>query len=101
LDGTHTGLACRTCNFDTNSCWLYIGKFSFKKSTTRLSGMNFSLSSGTSPNTNDKFVRIENELATMKIQMQALLAYIAFKEDVPEYLASIATSLQRPSVIEV
>ncbi|QCE11295.1 putative transposase [Vigna unguiculata] len=73
----------------------------FKKSTTRLNGMNFASSSGTSPNTNDKFVRIENELATMKIQMQALLAYIASKEDVPEYLASIAASLPRPSVNEV
>ena len=73
----------------------------FKKSTTGLSGMNFASSSGTSPNTNDKFVRIENELATMKIQMQALLAYIASKEDVLEYLASIAASLPRPSVNEV
>jgi len=73
----------------------------FKKSTTRLSGMNFASSSGTSPNTNDKFVRIENELETMKIQMQALLAYIASKEDVLEYLASIAASLPRPSVNEV
>jgi len=26
---THTGLACPTCNFDTDSCWLYKGKYSF------------------------------------------------------------------------
>jgi len=26
---THTSLACPTCNFDTDSCWLYRGKFSF------------------------------------------------------------------------
>jgi len=63
--------------------------------------MNFASSSGTSPNTNEKFVRIKNELATMKIQMQTLLAYIASKEYVLEYLASIATSLPRPSVNEV
>jgi len=62
--------------------------------------MNFASSSGTSSNTNDKFVRIENELATMKSQMQALLAYIASKEDVPESLASIV-SLPRPSINEV
>ena len=24
---THNFLACPTCNFDTNSCWLYRGKF--------------------------------------------------------------------------
>ncbi|QCE11345.1 hypothetical protein DEO72_LG10g2578 [Vigna unguiculata] len=55
--------------------------------------MNFASSSGTSSNTNDKFVRIENELATMKSQMQALLAYIASKEDVPESLASIVPDI--------
>jgi len=63
--------------------------------------MNFTLSSGTSPNTKNKFVMIENELATVKSQMEALFAYIASKEDVQEYLASIAAGLLRPSVNEV
>jgi len=29
LDGTHTGLASFTCNFNTDFCWLYRGKFIF------------------------------------------------------------------------
>jgi len=40
--------------------------------------MNFASSSGTSPNMKDMFVRIENELSIVKIQMEALLTYIAF-----------------------
>jgi len=63
--------------------------------------MNFASSSGTSPNTEDKFVRIENELATIKSQMQTLLAYITYKEDVPEYLASIVVGLPYLLICEV
>ena len=28
---THTGLACPTCNFETDSSWLYRGKFCFMR----------------------------------------------------------------------
>jgi len=35
-------------------------------------------------------VKIENELATVKNQVQTLLAYIASKEDVPEHVAAMA-----------
>jgi len=42
--------------------------------------MNFASSSGTSPNSNDKFVRIENELAIMKIQMQHCFPTLLLKK---------------------
>jgi len=48
--------------------------FVFKQSTRRLSGMNFTSSSETSQNMEDKVVKIENELTMVKSQMQTLFA---------------------------
>ena len=62
----------------------------FQQSTTRIRGINFASPDAASPHDKDKFVKIENELATVKNQVQALLAYIASKEDVPEHVAAMA-----------
>jgi len=73
----------------------------FQHSTTRLSGINFASSSTTSPNTNEKFVKIENELAFVKNQVQMSLAYIASKEDVLEQCVAMVVGLIHSSTNEV
>ncbi|XP_027942341.1 uncharacterized protein LOC114196043 [Vigna unguiculata] len=65
----------------------------FQQSTTRIRGINFASPDAASPHDKDKFVKIENELATVKNQVQALLAYIASKEDVPEHVAAMVAGL--------
>ncbi|XP_068488695.1 uncharacterized protein [Phaseolus vulgaris] len=72
----------------------------FKGSTTRLSGMNHASSSSTSSNVEDKITQMENELATVKNQMNTLLAYIASRKDVPEHFAAIAANLVHASTNE-
>jgi len=47
--------------------------FSFQQSTTKISGINFALSSATLPYEEEKFVNIENEVAIVKNQMQTFL----------------------------
>ncbi|QCE07030.1 hypothetical protein DEO72_LG9g2045 [Vigna unguiculata] len=49
----------------------------------------------------DKFVKIENELAIVKNHMQKLFVYIASKEDVSEDLATIIVCLVHSSTNEV
>ncbi|XP_068504507.1 uncharacterized protein [Phaseolus vulgaris] len=73
----------------------------FKGSTTRLSGMNHASSSSTSSNVEDKITQMENELATVKNQMNTLLAYIASRKDVPEHFAAIAANLVHASTNEL
>ena len=73
----------------------------FKGSTTRLSGMNHASSSSTSSNVEDKVTQMENELATLKNQMNTLLAYIASRKDVPEHFAAMAANLVHASTNEV
>ena len=73
----------------------------FQQSTTRIRGMNFASPNVASPHDKDKFVKIENELATVKNQVQTLLAYIASKEDVPEHVAAMAAGLVCPSINEL
>ena len=68
--------------------------------TARLSGINFASSSRTSSNMDDKFVKMESELATVKNQMkqmQKVLAYIAFRKDIPKPLAAMVAALVHPS----
>jgi len=65
----------------------------FKKSTTGLSGMNYVFSSSPSPHVEDKVVKMETELATLKDQMNSLLAYIATRPDAPEHFAAMALGL--------
>ncbi|XP_068491002.1 uncharacterized protein [Phaseolus vulgaris] len=72
----------------------------FKGSTTRLSGMNHASSSSTSSNVEDKVTQMENELATLKNQMNTLLAYIASRKDVPEHFAAMAANLVHASTNE-
>jgi len=72
--------------------------------TARLSGINFASSSGTSSNMDDKFVKMESELAIVKNQMkqmQKVLAYVASREDIPEPLAAMVAALVHPSGNEV
>jgi len=73
----------------------------FKQSTTRLNGMNFASCSATSTNTDEKFLKMENELTTLKNQMQTLVAYIASRDDVPNHFAVMAVGLVHTSVNEV
>jgi len=73
----------------------------FQQSTTRIRGINFASPDAASPHDKDKFVKIENELATVKNQVQALLAYIASKEDVPEHVAAMVAGLVCPSINEL
>jgi len=61
----------------------------FKKSTTRLTGMHHASSSAPSPQVEDKVMKMETELATLKEQMNSLLAYIATRSDVPEHVAVV------------
>ena len=67
--------------------------FVFKKTTTRLTSMNYASSSAPSPQVEDKVVKMETELATHKEQMNSLLAYIATRSDVPEYVAAMTRGL--------
>ena len=46
-------------------------------------------------------MKIENEHANMKNQMQTLLTYIVFKENVPKDLVTMVVGLAHPSVNEV
>jgi len=63
--------------------------------------MNFASCSATSTNTNEKFLKMENELISLKNQMQTLVAYIASRDDVLEHFAAMATGLVHPSVNQV
>ena len=72
----------------------------FQQSTTRIRGINFASPNAASPHDEDKFVKIENELATVKNQVQTLLAYIASKEDVPEHVAAMVAGLVCPFINE-
>jgi len=45
--------------------------------------MNYASSSSITSNGEDKVTQMETELATMKNQMNTLLAYIASRKDVP------------------
>jgi len=72
--------------------------------TARLNGINFASSSGTSSNMDDKFVKMESELATVKNQMkqmQKVLAYVASREYILEPLAAMVAALVHPSSNEV
>ncbi|QCD89844.1 hypothetical protein DEO72_LG4g794 [Vigna unguiculata] len=72
--------------------------------TTKLSGINFASSSGTSLNMDDMFVKMGSELATVKNQMnqmQTVLSYISSREDIPKPLASMVVALVHPSSNEV
>jgi len=73
----------------------------FKGSTTRLSRMNHVSSSSTSSNVEDKVTQMENELATVKNQMNTLLAYIASRKDVSEHFVAMTTNLVHASTNEV
>jgi len=73
----------------------------FKQFTTRLNGVNFASCSATSTNTNEKFLKMENELTTLKNQMQTLVAYIASRDDVPDHFAATTADLVHTSVNEV
>jgi len=73
----------------------------FKESTTRLSGMNYASSSSTSSNMEGKVTQMEIELATVKNQINILLAYIASRKDVPEHFAVMTHNLVYASIIEV
>ncbi|QCD82430.1 hypothetical protein DEO72_LG2g2768 [Vigna unguiculata] len=65
----------------------------FQQSITRIRGIHFASPNAASPHDEDKFVKIENELAIVKNQVQTLLAYIASKEDVPEHVAAMVAGL--------
>ena len=54
-----------------------------------------------SSNVEDKVTQMENELATLKNQMNTLLAYIASRKDVPEYFTAMAANLVHASTNEV
>ncbi|TKY53690.1 transposase, Ptta/En/Spm, plant [Spatholobus suberectus] len=70
----------------------------FKHTTLRLSGMNLGSSSATTSNIEEKVVSMETEVATVKSQMQTLLAYIALKEGgniLEEIAALFPTNVQQ------
>lgn len=56
--------------------------FVFQQSTTRLSDIKFASFSATSPNMEDKVLKMKSELATIKNQMHTLFSYISLREDV-------------------
>ncbi|QCE10827.1 hypothetical protein DEO72_LG10g2059 [Vigna unguiculata] len=56
----------------------------FKQSTTRLN--------------DEKFMKMENDLTSLKNQMQILVAYIPSRDDVPEHFVVMAAGLVHPSV---
>jgi len=63
--------------------------------------MNFTSCSATSTNMEDKFVKMKNELIVVKNQMQIMFTYIASRDDVPEYFATMTTGLEHPFINEV
>jgi len=65
----------------------------FKKTTTRLIGMHHASSSAPSPQVEDKVMKMETELATLKEQMNSLLAYIAIRSDVSELVVAMTPGL--------
>ncbi|QCE15530.1 hypothetical protein DEO72_LG11g2543 [Vigna unguiculata] len=73
----------------------------FKQSATRLNDMNFASCSATLTNTDEKFLKMKNELTTLKKQMQTLVAYIASRDDVPDHFAVMAAGLVHTLVNEV
>jgi len=62
--------------------------------------MNHASSSTTSSNVEDKVTQMENELATVKNQMNTLLAYIASRKDVPEHFAAMEANYVHASTNE-
>ncbi|XP_020211100.1 uncharacterized protein LOC109795945 [Cajanus cajan] len=70
----------------------------FKHTTTRLSGVTFGSTSASALNMEEKFADMQNELATVKSQMQTLLSYIAGGCNIPEDLAVMAAGLVHTSV---
>ena len=73
----------------------------FKQSTTRLNGMNFASCSATSTNTDEKFLKMENKLTTLKNQMQTLVAYISSRDHVPDHFVVMIAGLVHTSINEV
>jgi len=65
----------------------------FKKTTIKLTGIDYPSSSAPSPQVEDKVVKMEIELATLKEQMNSLLAYIVRRSGVPEHFAAMASGL--------
>jgi len=63
--------------------------------------MKYASSSSTSSNVEDKVIQMETELATVKNQMNTLLAYIAWRKDVQEHFAATTTTLVHASITEV
>jgi len=55
--------------------------------------MDYASSSAPSPQVEDKVVKMETELATLKEQMNSLLAYIATRSDVFEHFTAMAPGL--------
>jgi len=55
--------------------------------------MDYASSSAPSAQVEDKVVKMETELATLKEQMNSLLAYIATRSDVPKHFTVMAPSL--------
>ncbi|TKY59581.1 transposase, Ptta/En/Spm, plant [Spatholobus suberectus] len=73
----------------------------FKHTTTQLNGMNLGSSIANTSHLEEKFVNMETKVATVKSQMQTLLAYIALKEggNIPEEIASLfPTSMHQASL---
>jgi len=64
-------------------------------------GINFASSRAASQHGDDKFVKIENEIANDKNQMQTLLVCIAFKEDVPKHFTAMVVGLADPYVNDI
>jgi len=55
--------------------------------------MNHAFSTSTSSNVEDKVTQMKNELATLKNQMNTLLAYIASRKYVQEHFATMTGNL--------
>jgi len=72
-----------------------------KRSTTRLSGINYVSSGATSPNFNDKVTKMEIGLATLKNQVHTLLAYITSRPDMQGHFATMPVGLVHVSINEV
>ena len=87
---------CRVRGLSLGAC----STLNFKQTKTRISGVNFSSASPSTPNMEEKLANVENELATVKSQMQTLLSYIA-SGHVPEELAAMAAGLVHSSVNQV
>ncbi|XP_029129351.1 uncharacterized protein LOC114916529 [Cajanus cajan] len=65
----------------------------FKHTTMRLNSVNFSSTSASTQNMEEKFAYMRNELAIVRSHMQTLLSYITRRRTIPEDLAAMATSL--------